>query len=175
MLALAGVGVGAAIGYRFYRDYQDPRPFLAPGRCAVDIAKPGEWILWLDHRTVFEGRTWDVPARMPSGARLRVAGPDGSELRVYPSSGTSWKSGTSERASIAAFRAGAPGRYMVSVEGSFEPRVFSAGPDVVTPLFKTVGGVLAAVFAGLISASVLGLYVFVKRLNAARAPPVSAS
>lgn len=174
-VALAGFAAAIAIGFGFYRAYQEPEQFLAPGGCEIEVATPGPYTIWLEYRTVFQDRTWEVPERMPGGAHFRVTGPDERTLNVPASGGGSWKSSKVERVSVAEFSAALPGRYAVAVEGEFEPRVLSVGPDMAIPLLKAIGAALASVLAGTGAGIALGLYAFLKRIPAGPVSPPAAA
>jgi hypothetical protein len=174
-VALAGFVAAIAIGVGFYRTYEKPGHFLVPGRYEIEVAKPGPYAIWLEYRTVFKDRTWDVPERMPGGASFRVTGPDGRVLNVRASGGSSWKSGDVERVSVAGFMAALPGRYTVSVEGEFEPRVLSVGPEMAIPLLKAIGAAVASVLIGAGAGIALGLYAFLKRIPSGSGSPASAA
>jgi len=121
--------------------------FLAPGRRAINVERPGKVVIWHDQRTVFQGRSYDSPDRLPAGARIRaIEEASGRELEVGATFGASSASGNSRRVAIAQFRAEQPGRHLVLVEGTFEPRVFSAGADFLPRLLMakeaTVAGMM---------------------------------
>jgi uncharacterized membrane protein len=174
-VALAGIVAAIAIGFGVYRAYERPVQFLAPGRCEIDAAKPGPYTIWLEYRTVFENRTWDISERMPGGARFRITGPDGSLSNVRASGGGSWKSGETERVSVGGFTATLPGRYTVSVEGEFEPRVLSVGRDMTIPLLKALGAAVASVLVGAGAGIAIGLYAFLKRIPSGPVSPPAAA
>ena len=173
--ALAGFAAAFATSFAFYRAYENPGQFLAPGRFEIEAVKPGPYSIWLEYRTVFEEKTWNVSEKMPGGASFRVTGPDGGVLSVRASRGGSWQSGEVERVSVADFVAAQPGRYSVSVEGGFEPRVLSVGPDMTLPLLKTIAAVVASVLVGTGAGIVLGVYGFLKHIPAGAASASSAA
>src|SRR5262245_19557846 len=47
--------------------------FLVPGRHTVELANPGTYIVWSDHKTVFKGRSYEEAEKVPQGgARVHV-------------------------------------------------------------------------------------------------------
>jgi uncharacterized membrane protein len=117
-------------------------------------------VLWHEHRTVYEGRSYDVAAAMPDGARFAVQAPDGNAVAVRPFSGMSSEGSDGSSVSVARFQAAAPGAYRVSVEGSFDARPMSVGPNRLWPIFKlasAVLGILALAVGGAIAAGLYGL------------------
>lgn len=173
--ALAGLAAAIAIGFGFYRAYETPEQFQAPGRWEIEVAKPGPYTIWLDYRTVFGDRTWNVPEKMPDGASFIVTGPDGLVRSVRASGGGSWTTSAVERVSLVTFTAALPGSYAVSVEGGFEPRVLSVGPDMTVPLLKAIGAALASVLVGTGAGIALGVYAFLNRIRSSPGSPPSAT
>ena len=138
--------------------------FLAPGRLAINVERPGKVVIWLDQRTVFQGRGYDGPGKLPDGARIRaIEEASGRELEVGATFGASSEWGNSRRVAVAQFRAEQPGRYLVLVEGTFEPRVFSAGADFLPRLLWSIFGAVALVLVGWGLAIGLFAWVFIRR------------
>jgi uncharacterized membrane protein len=76
--------------------------------------------------------------------------------------------------SVARFEAAGPGTYVVSVEGAFEPRVMVVGPNRVGPIMKLVGAVSGVVLLALGLAISVGLYGFLRTVQAPAAGAPSA-
>jgi uncharacterized membrane protein len=139
---------------------------LAPGAAQVTLAHPGEYIIWHEHRTVFEGKSFDVPPAMPDGTRYRVADPQANVVAVQPYSGMSSEGSAGRSVSVARFEAAVSGQYRVAVEGRFEPRVISVGPNRLWPILKLVGSVIAILALALGAAMAVGLYGFLHTVPA---------
>jgi len=138
--------------------------FLAPGRLAINLAQPGKVVIWHDHRTLFQGRSYDGPEKLPAGARIRVIEEaSGRELEVGASFGASSASGSSRRISVAQFHAVQPGSHLIAIEGSFEPRVFSAGADFLPRLLWSIFGAVALVLVSWGLAIGMFAWVFIRR------------
>lgn len=138
--------------------------FLAPGKLAINVERPGKVVIWHDHRTMFQGRSYDAPDKLPAGARIRVIEEaSGRELDVGATFGASSESGNSRRVSVAQFRAEQPGRHLILVEGTFDPRVFSAGADFLARMLWAIFGAVALVLVGWGLAIVLFAWVFIRR------------
>jgi uncharacterized membrane protein len=171
-LFLLGIGVAAALVWRFVATFEEPARFLAPGAAQVTIARPGDYVIWHEYRTVYEGRSFDIPAAMPHGARYVVQAPDGGSIAVQPYGGMSTEGAGGRSVSVARFEAELPGPHRVAVEGAFEPRVIAVGPHRLWPLLKLIAAVCAALAIGLGLAVVAGLYGF---LGAVQAPASGAA
>jgi uncharacterized membrane protein len=169
---LIGVALATILVWRFTTAFEAPTRFLAPGATELVITEPGEYIVWHEHRTVYQGRTFNVAAAMPDGTRYRIEAPDGRTLRVESHSGMSSEAGQERSVSVARFQAPAPGTYRVAVEGVFEPRVMAVAPNRVWPILKLAGSVFVLVLAALAIAVAIALYGF---LRSVEIPPAGAA
>lgn len=161
-LALAGAAFAALVVYRFIAGMQDPARFLAPGAGIVVTEKPGSFVIWHEYRTLYEGRTYEAATQLPGGARLRITDPQGRDLEVVASGGTTMRSDTAERASVARFDSLVAGPHRIAIDGDFEPRVIAVGEDFMAPLLTTIGLAMAVAVIGIGAGGALALYVFLK-------------
>jgi hypothetical protein len=100
-LALGGTLGAVALVVWLVLSLGSDEQFLAPGRLAINLAQPGKVVIWHDHRTLFQGRSYDGPEKLPAGARIRVIEEaSGRELEVGASFGASSASGSSRRARV---------------------------------------------------------------------------
>jgi uncharacterized membrane protein len=159
-LATAGIAVAAGVVLRFVDRLPEPGRFLAPGSVTIAVTVPDAYVIWHEHRTLYEGRAYDLPASLPGGARLHVTGPGGGAVDVQPASGMKLQSGTQERASVARFEAREAGPYRVAVEGDFAPRVMVVGTDFFWPLFGAIAAAVAALVVGVGAGASVALYAF---------------
>jgi len=167
VVALAGIGVAASLILGFVSAYEAPVRLLAPGTTSVEIGRPGRYIVWHEHSTVFDRRTFELPEKLPHGVQLEVKAPDGGALRSEPASmSVTW--GSVKRAAIVSFEASTPGRYTVSAQGDAPPFVLAVGADFTWPLLRAIGGAIAAAVLGLGAALALALYGFVQRAPASQ-------
>jgi len=137
---------------------EPPLRFVAPGAAALEVSSAGEYIVWHEHRTVFEGRSYRSEPGLPAGARVLVRAPDGAPLRLERSGSGSWSEGDIERRALGSFEAASPGRYAVSVEGGFEPQVVAVGRAFFGAMFATIAGAILLVMASLGGAAFLAVY-----------------
>lgn len=174
VVALAGIAIAVALIWRFIASHEAPTRFLAPGAAAIEIVSPGRHILWHEHRTMYEGRSFDHPPRIPHGVQIAVTAPEGVRLKTEPTSMTErW--GTVERAGILAFDAPVPGIYAVVARGDAEPFVLAVGADFTLPLLKAIGGAVAAVVIGVGAGLALALFAFLQRVPSSQPPPATAA
>ena len=173
-ILLAGLAIAAVLVWRFLAAYEPPARFLAPGEAQLAVARPGHYVLWHEHRTIYEGRAFDVSAAMPDGTRYRVYGPDGGSIPVEPYAGMSSKDSDGGSVSLAHFQAPLPGTYRVAVDGLLEPRVIAIGPNRLWPILKLTGQALAVCLVALGLALAIGLYGFLRTVEIAPAGASSA-
>jgi uncharacterized membrane protein len=175
-IVIAAIAAAVALVFNLFSVIGEAQQFLAPGKLVFDVARPGKHLVWNDHRTVFQGRTYDFPEQLPDGLRIRVTETaSGRPLEVSSSRGASSKTAEAERVSVASFEAPAPGRYEIVVEGGFDPRVFSVGPNILPQLFLTIGGVLGALLLGLTAAVALCVWTYIRRNPGVPAPRPAAA
>ena len=166
---LAGLVAGGILVWHFIAGFEPAVRFVAPGAVQVSVAAPGDEIVWHEHRTLYQGRAFDVAPAMPDGTRYRVKAPDGSSIAIEPRSGMSAEGSEGRSVSVAHFAAPAAGIYRVVVEGFAEPRIMAVGPNRTWPIMKLVGEVSLVVILGLGVAVGVGLYGFLGSLEPAGA------
>lgn len=163
---LAGIVLGGILVWRFVAEFEPAVRFLAPGEARVSVAKPGDQVIWHEHRTVYQGRAFNVDAKMPDGTRYRVQAPDGSAVAVKTQSGMSSESSEERSVSVAHFAASSTGVYRIAVEGVTEPRVMAVGPNRTWPIMKLAGELFLIVVLAFCSAMAIGLYGFLRTMGA---------
>lgn len=175
-LALAGIAASALLVIHIVTQIDGDARFLAPGSHALTVEKPGTQVIWNDYRTVFEGRSYDLPERLPDGLRIRVTeAATGKAVDVAPSRSASSKTSEAERVSIASFEAEAPGRYTITIEGDFPPRVFSVGPSIVLKILGTIFAAIGLVVLGFAAGLALAIWTFLRRNPVSSAPAAPAA
>ncbi len=172
--ALAAGGVLAAAGMVAWLvvTWEDGIQFLAPGRHAAAL-KPGNYVVWNDHLTVFDGRSYRSSKQLPDGVQFTVTG-SGGVVTLRRASGASYKGLSTERVSLMQFDIAQPGRYEIAVSGDFQPRVFSVGRDHVGAVLWTVFGAVAALFVSWGAGIGIAAWAFIRREQAREAAPRAA-
>jgi uncharacterized membrane protein len=171
-LAVAGVLAAAGMSARLVLTWEDSVQFLAPGRQALTL-KAGNHVVWNDHVTVFEGRTFKSEKALPDGVQVTVTGSSGP-IALRAASGGTYKGLSTERVAVMQFDIAQPGRYEIAVRGNFPPRVFSVGPDHVSAVLWTVFGAIAALFVGWGAGIGIAAWAFIRREQAREAAPRAA-
>jgi uncharacterized membrane protein len=169
-IAIATVAAIAAVGVWLFFEFSGAEQFLVPGRHAVELKKPGGYLVWNDHRTVFQGRSYDESKHLPRGARISVIDKaSGRELEVGSHSGATNTTGSTESVSVAQFSVSQPGAYEVVIEGDFPPRVFSVGRNFAWQMVGGIFGGVALLTIGFGAALAIAGWTFLRRREAADA------
>ena len=172
--AAASCGVLAAAGLIAWLvlTWEEGTQFLAPGRQALTL-KAGNHVVWNDHVTVFEGRSYHSSRTLPDGLQVTVTGGDGG-IALRSASGATTKGWNTERVAVMQFDIAQPGRYEIAVLGDFRPRVFSVGPDHVGAVLWTIFGAIAALFVSFGAGIGIAAWAFIRREQAREAAPRAA-
>ena len=170
IIAAASTAAVVALVVWLVLSFDSNQQFLVPGRHTVELSEPGEYVVWNDHRTVFDGRTYDESEKLPAGIKIAVVDvASGKELAVASTSGSTFSSGTTERVSFAQFTIERPGRYEIAVTGAPEPRVFSVGKDMALQIVGVIFGSFALLLGGYSAAAGIAIWAYIKRDLSARA------
>jgi len=172
-LAVGGVLAAAVLIAWLVLTWEDGVQFVAPGRQALTL-KAGNHVVWNDHVTVFEGRSYRSPRELPGGLQVTVTDSGGASLVLRSVSGMSYKGMSTERVAVMQFDVAWPGRYEVTVRGDFPPRVISVGPDHARAVLWTVFGAVAALFVGWGAGIGIAAWAFIQREQAREAAPCAA-
>ncbi|HSC93883.1 MAG TPA: hypothetical protein VLC73_02840 [Burkholderiales bacterium] len=171
-VALCGFLAATGLVARLVLTWEEGTQFLAPGRHALTL-KAGHYVVWNDHVTVFEGRSYHSSKVLPDGLQVTVTGSEGA-VPVRSASGATYKGSNTERVAVMQFDVARPGRYEIAVLGNFQPRVFSVGPDHVGAVLWTVFGVMAALFISFGAGIGIAAWAFLRREQARAAAPRAA-
>jgi len=172
VLALGGVFAAAGMVAWLVLTWEEGTQFVAPGRHTLTL-KPGNHVVWNDHLSVFEGRSYRSSKQLPDGVQVTVTG-GGGAVTLRRASGASYKGLNTERVAVMQFDIAQPGRYEIAVQGNFERRVFSVGPDHIGAVLWTVFGAIAALFVSWGAGIGVAAWAFIRREQAREAAPRAA-
>jgi hypothetical protein len=138
--------------------------FQVPGATTLEVTKPGTYVIWYDHSTFFEGRSYSFGEALPNGLRVRIRNRNtGAQILMARGLGASETSGSEKRSSVGEFEAPNPGAYEIEVTGSFEPRVFSVRRSLMARMFLGILGLIGLELLGWVGAPLIVIIVFLKR------------
>jgi len=167
-VALAGIGGAVALAAWFVASLGASARFAVPGEGVVEVGEAGTQIVWHEHRTVLGDRTYRAEPEFPGGASFTILAPDGRRLELEPAGQQTWDEGDIARREVGRFVAEVPGRHVLRVEGSFEPRVIAVAPDFTGRMFAAIGGALALGLLG--AGGGIGMLVYVLGTRAGASP-----
>lgn len=121
-----------------------------PGETYFPVTKPSRCIIW--DETPRQFGTNAPYAVIPTWVKVRVTGPDGSDIPVQSSGVSSYTSGTVERNSVFQFDAGTPGEYRVQAFNDSASRTFAVSHDVLGGLWKMI---VLCLICGVLGASMV--------------------
>lgn len=100
-------------------------PFLIPGSKEVKVEKPGRYYVWNDHKTIYEGKSYNRLESIPDDLEFLIRSEGGTTLSFTGDTSRSSTSGEASRNTIGYVDVSEPGILTISVSGNSEKRVFS--------------------------------------------------
>ena len=152
-LILSGIILSAPAGLLwFLKNKQPSTQFLAPGSQEVVVTKPGNYYLWFDYETLYQGRSYEFSENIPGGLEFKLIDTrTKSAVEMTTDFSTKVSSGRNKSTSIGRFRLDHPGKYRITVSGDSPARVFSFSGDTMSVFFQAFarGAIVLAMGAGL--------------------------
>lgn len=148
--------------------------FTAPGRSLVTIEEPGNYTVFHEYRSSFNGKVFNGPTTLPS-LSIVMNGPQGATPVVQSSTGNfNYTLGSRAGYSVGSVRIEQPGQYQVTTTYSSEPAnevVLALGRDKGRSTIQTVGG-LFGLFGAFGLAAIVWLVIFLVRRSRSRSNPM---
>ena len=167
LIALATIGVPAVVLWIIFSQ-PSPVTFRAPGPLEFVAKQAGKHTLWYEYDTIFDGVMYSSNA-LPSGLKFScIDANSGTKLTVTSDRGASMSTSNVRRESVAAVQIPAPGRYLVSVEGTMQPILLSFGPAVLGTILGSIFGSIPVAFALFAGGVALTIRTYVRRSRALR-------
>ena len=105
---------------------------MAPGSAELNLKEPGEYTVFYESQSYFNGSIYNTGGQMPGGLKIIVSEKaSGETLTTDTATGTTYSMGGRSGQSIAAFKAERPGIYWINTS---YPKV--SGPEVVLAVGK---------------------------------------
>lgn len=160
--ALLAVGFGSL----FYALRENGTQFLGPGETTVTITKPGDYTLWRESKTIFDGQLMTFPDDLPSGTTIKVIKePEGTVIPLQSNGTCTMESGSTRRASLGDLTFTNPGQYKVQITGLTEKRAFYLNE---ARFWRAFGTLMICLFAGvafLFIGFIAGIIVLIQVLS----------
>ena len=164
-LLLCGVLLPIAMLVPFFRSHVAAQ-MVAPGTNVVGLSA-GDYVLWNDHDTMFEGKTYASSSDLPGGVSIRlVSQTSGQAVPMIPDVSTTVRTGDAARKSVGRLSVLAAGRYALEISGSFAPRVFSLREPQMAAVLGGISVLLVAESVACIGAPLIIAVVAVRRTRA---------
>jgi hypothetical protein len=140
-----------------------PVPFIVPGSHPFNLTTPGEFVLWHNYDTIFEGKTFSSNA-LPGGLQMQLSNITArTVVPLVPNQSTTVSSRSDARRSVATFTVTNSGQYLLSVQGAAPEMVFSFGKAMFANM---AAGVIATIVLAptlLISGLAIGVWALITR------------
>ncbi len=153
--------------YKAVKSFPEGKRFLVPGSLTFTAEQPGEYVIWDELSTFFNGKSYQNSEDLPGGMQISVReAQSGRTFQFSLSSGGSENIGNVKRKSIAEVSLDRPGNYVIEVSGSFPERVFYIRRSAVS---MVLSGIAISAMLGLIGwvlAPIAAIVVYVKRSGA---------
>ncbi len=110
-----------------YNSNSNSTVFRAPGTIEVNVEKAGTYSLENKYCTVYEGKSYSLPKELPNGIVFSLKSEaDGEVIPIQTSSiSTNSEVNGQKQTSVGNFEVKKPGKYLLSISGNFEERIFS--------------------------------------------------
>lgn len=169
-IATAAVGFVRALdrSERFAR-FVSPTAPEDPGR--FELSKPGKYVVYYEHESVVDGRTYSTSSDAPAGLDVRITDDSGGSVAVdrYTSDFTFSRNGTVGTA-VYTFEALRAGRYSIAISADESgPFVIAVGTSIAGALVRPVVIGLLLGFVGFVVGLVLLISTGVRRRQSRRA------
>lgn len=164
LLCTAGVIITI---YGAVKSFPEGTQFQAPGSVTITVKQPGEYVIWDEQVTFFNGKSYQNSEDLPGGVQIKVRDEQtGRPFQFSPSTGGTETIGNVKRKSIGDVSINSPGTYIIDVSGSFPERVFYVRRSALSNVLKGIATVGVLGLAGWVIAPIAALVVYVKRSSA---------
>lgn len=151
--------------------FQDDITFQAPGSIEVSIGEPGEYCLWHNYKGVFKGQSYSFERQLPEGLSFFLTEKEsGSTVPMKTDSSVSSESGSKKKASIGYFEIKNSGKYLLSISGNAQKRVFSFGRSISEKIFSILGNILISLVFAFIAVIVSFVLIVLGIIDIVRIP-----
>lgn len=162
VLLLVGFGGCSALLKSKVSEPSQVHRFVAPSTQTIHIEEPGTYVLWHDHRIVYQGTVYSSPPALPNQARIQLTHND-RPIAPGRQMNTSVAVGNHEKVEVMRFAIEQPGAYQLTVAELQEPRVMSFNQPDIMGWVKTIALVFAVSMIAWVGAPAVLIVVLVMR------------
>ena len=168
-LILAGVAVAVVpnvfLAARL-KDRSPPVQFAAPGHKEIVVREPGDYTLWNDYQTVFEGKSYYTSSNsLPNGLEIKLLKKDTGQVQEMKSRLHEYVTTPSTASrSVGRFTLQEPGTYELSITTQTpHSLVFSFSKDWMLEFFGKLFGFALLGLTSVLAGAIIGFTVLIKR------------
>jgi hypothetical protein len=141
-----------------------------PGSADLDLEEPGEYTIFYENQTYFNGKFYSTDEQIPS-LQINVSEiATGSYLKTYPSPGSfTYDFGSRSGRAITSFKVDRPGNYRINAsysEGPGPDVVLAVGKGIVEGIFSSILTSLAALLGSIAVAAIISFVTYTRRKKA---------
>jgi hypothetical protein len=141
----------------------------APGNAEMDLKEPGEYTIYYESQSYFNGSVYNTAGRIP-GLQFSVSEKaSGQTIATRTATGTTYSMGSRFGQSITAFTVERPGIYWINTTYPKEPGpevVLAVGKGFVEGIFYLVIVALVILFGSIVIAAVITIVTYTRRRKA---------
>jgi hypothetical protein len=141
----------------------------APGNADLDLKEPGEYTLFYENHSFFNGSIFNTAEQIPA-LQIRVSEKaSGQTLATYPASGSTYSMGGRTGRSVMAFKVEKPGVYRINASYPKEPGpevVLAVGKGFIDGIFYFIFAAVALLFGSIAVAAIISYITYSRRKKA---------
>jgi hypothetical protein len=141
----------------------------APGNAEMDLKEPGEYTIYYESQSYFNGSVYNTAERIP-GLQISVSEKaSGQTLATYTATGTTYSIGSRTGQSITAFNVERPGIYWINTTYPKAPGpevVLAVGRGFVEDIFYLAIVAMLILFGSIVIAAIITIVTYTRRRKA---------
>lgn len=141
----------------------------APGNADLDLKEPGEYTLFYENQSYFNGSIYNTGEQIPALQFSVSEKASGQTLATYPASGSTYSMGSRTGRSVMSFNVEKTGIYWINTSYPKEPGpevVLALGSGVMDGIFYFVFTALALLFGSIAIAAFISYRTYTRRKKA---------
>ncbi len=142
----------------------------APGSAELNLKVPGEYTIFYESQSYFNGSVYNTGGQMPGGLKIIVSEKaSGETLATYTATGTTYSMGGRSGQSITAFKVERPGIYWINTSYPKVPGpevVLAVGIGFVEGIFHLITVAMLLLFGSIAIAAVITFVTYTRRKKA---------
>jgi len=142
----------------------------APGDAELSLKEPGEYTIFYESQSYFNGSVYNTGGQMPGGLKISISEKaSGETLATNTATGTTYSMGGRSGQSITAFKVERPGIYWINTSYPKVPGpdvVLAVGKGFVEGIFHLITVAMLLLFGSIAIAAVITFVTYTRRKKA---------